>query len=845
MKQKRYQWGIGMLKWVLPFYLFTLLPLCASAQDDTKMREIYTQAESDYQIGRIEQARNTLLQNLNVFQGNVRQSALRLIALSYLEDFNTEQSEKYATLMLQDNPYYTVSPQDPQEFADIVNSIKAGMTATVTTASNMSESLAEVPVPTTLITEEMIQNCGGRNLQEVLAAYVPGMHIIDCNDDINIAMRGIFSGTQEKILIMLNGHRLNSHLTNTAAPDFSISLEKVKQIEVLRGPASSLYGGVALTGVVNIITKQGSEVDGVEIKGGIGNYGQLRGDFVIGKRYFDLDVLAWASVYASRGENRTVSEEHRGYTSQGDTIYDARIGRVGNLPNYDLGFQLNMKGWRLLYDTHFSQIVAPYTLNTMSATYNRDRYREYNGIKPSFATSSHHAELSYSHQAGPLNLTYAATFDKGDITRYQVISESPEPGLSFLWSKGSGELAQYDGLSRYFNGQEQNYGLQIKGAYNYTLGTTHKGTLMLGAEYSHLHFYGMHSHFGYDYDYETSDFPEMRDWSLGHENSANVAFQLKHQWRSLILNAGVRYDHKHRIDNTYVNEWSPRIALILLRPTWNAKLSYSKAFVDFPYIYPVEDMLWHILYGFNSKYSNSLQPERMHSWQLSVAGNNRARSLNVEANFFYNRASDLIVSYLYNYYTNDSYNHVIGLELKGSYHHPRFTADLNLTWTHTLKSQLLHDVIEEDDPASGANKNNNTPAIVANGVLTWKVMPRLRLHTHILFESRQNSYFYDSRNFVMMYNYVVKAEEAEAAGDMETLEKCVRMIDELGSHLNQNIEMPARCIVNLGGEYTLGPVTIGLNIHNLLNTHYERSGFNTNLVPQQGRWFLATVGVKI
>jgi iron complex outermembrane receptor protein len=817
----------------------------AHAQDDTKMREIYTQAENDFQIGRIEQARNTLLQHLKSFQGNERQNALRLIALSYLEEFDTEQTEKYATLMLQDNPYYTVSPQDPLEFADIINNIKNGMVVTVTTASNMSESLDEVPVPTTLITEEMIRDCGGRNLQEVLAAYVPGMHIIDCNDDINIALRGIFSATQEKILIMLNGHRLNSHLTNTAAPDFSISLEKVKQIEVLRGPASSLYGGVALTGVVNIITKQGSEVDGVEIKGGIGNYGQLRGDFVIGKRYFDLDVLAWASVYASRGENRTVSEEHRGYTNQGDTIYDARIGRVGKLPNYDLGFQLNMKGWRLLYDTHFSQIVAPYTLNTMSATYNRDRYREYNGIKPSFATSSHHAELSYSHQAGPLNLTYAATFDKGDITRYQVISESAQPGLSFLWNKGAGDLAKYDGLSRYFNGQEQNYGLQFKGGYNYTLGTTHKGTLMLGAEYSHLHFYGMHSHFGYDYDYETSDIPEMRDWSLGHENSANVAFQLKHQWRSLILNAGVRYDHKHRIDNTYVNEWSPRIALILLRPTWNAKLSYSKAFVDFPYIYPVEDMLWHILYGFNSKYSNSLQPERMHSWQLSVAGNNRARSLNVEANFFYNRASDLIVSYLYNYYTNDSYNHAIGLELKGSYHHPRFTADLNLTWTHTLKSQLLHDVIEEDDPASGANKNNNTPAIVANGVLTWKVMPRLRLHTHILFESRQNSYFYDSRNFVMMYNYVVKAEEAEAAGDMETLEKCVRMIDELGSHLNQNIEMPARCIVNLGGEYTLGPVTIGLNIHNLLNTHYERSGFNTNLVPQQGRWFLATVGVKI
>ena len=58
-------------------------------------------------------------------------------------------------------------------------------------------------------------------------------------------------------------------------------------------------------------------------------------------------------------------------------------------------------------------------------------------------------------------------------------------------------------------------------------------------------------------------------------------------------------------------------------------------------------------------------------------------------------------------------------------------------------------------------------------------------------------------------------------------------------------EMPARCILNIGGEYTFGPVTVGLDIHNLLDTRYYRSGMNTNLVPQQGLWFLATIGVKI
>ena len=93
--------------------------------------------------------------------------------------------------MLSQDPYYTASSQDPQRFIDLVESIKLGLTAKITTASSQAETLAEVPVPTTLITEDMIRNCGAQNLQGVLAAYVPGMNIVDCNDDINIAMRGI------------------------------------------------------------------------------------------------------------------------------------------------------------------------------------------------------------------------------------------------------------------------------------------------------------------------------------------------------------------------------------------------------------------------------------------------------------------------------------------------------------------------------------------------------------------------------------------------------------------------------------------------------------------------------
>lgn len=43
----------------------------------------------------------------------------------------------------------------------------------------------------------------------------------------------------------------------------------------------------------------------------------------------------------------------------------------------------------------------------------------------------------------------------------------------------------------------------------------------------------------------------------------------------------------------------------------------------------------------------------------------------------------------------------------------------------------------------------------------------------------------------------------------------------------------------------IGSATIGLNIYNLLGTRYYRSGMNTNLLPQQGRWFLVSLGIKI
>jgi len=808
------------------------------AQDDTKMREVYAQAENAYRIGRIEQARDMLLQNLSTLQGNSRQSALRLIALTYMDEYDIPKVEQYVTLLLQQNPYYSPSAQDPATFIEIVNNIKAGMTPTITTASSQAESLAEVPVPTTLITAEMIKTSGARNLQEVLAAYVPGMNLIDCNDDVNIAMRGIYSNTQEKILIMLNGHRLNSYATNTAAPDFSISLEKVKQIEVLRGPASSLYGGVALTGVVNIITKQGAEVDGLQAKVSAGNYGQVKVDAIFGKRYFDIDLLVWGSGYRNSGER------------YGDEF--VRLGRIGNHPNYDFGLQLGWKGFQFMYDTHFSQKVAPYTMTSMAKSYDRERYLSYNGLKPSFSNTSHHADLSYSHLLGNLNLRYALTYDKSDYTRYQAISDSQIPDLAYTLDLNVYQdslLQKYGGISRYMNGQEHNYGFQVKGNYAYDMGNGHKGNISFGAEYGHFRSDDFRYQIDYDFGKTTMDNPVILQVGQGSENNADVYLQLKHQWRSVILNAGLRYDYKSRFDDSKVNELSPRIALILLQPKWNLKLSYSKSFVDAPYIYRKANIIsvMMIVDNPNPKYVESISPERVHSFQLTFGGNNWIKGLNFEINGFYNRANDLIMTHLLEY-KNASKNETCGVELMASYKQPKFTADFNLTWTNTFKSNLMGlsmgDLVKEAYNTN-IDANNNTPAIMSNLVLGWQVLPQLKLHTHILFESKQTSHNTDLNNVLLYDKEIYKAIQCDLAGDEKGSMIAREAALALAPYTIMHKEMSPRAIVNLGGEYTLGPVTFGLNIYNLFGTRYNRSGMNTNLIPQQGCWFLASVGVKI
>ena len=411
-------------------------------------------------------------------------------------------------------------------------------------------------------------------------------------------------------------------------------------------------------------------------------------------------------------------------------------------------------------------------------------------------------------------------------------------GLYFINVPEVVEAFTHGGIGRYLNGQEQSYGLQLKGDYQYVNSRRHKGSLMFGAEYSHFQLDDMRYNIVYDYISTNHENYYLAEIGKGHEDFYNAFAQLKHQWGPLIVNAGVRYDHKVRYNKSRVNEWSPRLAFIFLQPKWNIKLSYSKAFVDAPYLYRKTNLVVSMMTSTASQEeiaeSEALEPESLHSMQFSFAGTEWIKGLNFEVNFFYNRATNLIVTHVIEY-LNEGNNKTLGVELMTNYHRRNFTADFNLSWMHTMRNNLAMQEI---------NANNNTPKVTSNLVLGWQATKQLKLHTHLAFNSKQTTYNSDIVQLFAEAKYYSYAVWAQSENNIEEAYEWYELYKEAYDQLVYKHDIKASLICNLGAEYQIGKLTLGANVHNVFNTKRFLSGMNTKLVPQQGRWFMVSVGYQ-
>jgi outer membrane receptor protein involved in Fe transport len=135
----------------------------------------------------------------------------------------------------------------------------------VVTATRNGTPLIDAPATMTVLTSAELQSSPAQNYGDLLRS-VPGLNVIQLSArDVNITSRqatGTLSNTQ---LVLLDGRSVYLDFFGVVLWDLMpANMDNIKQIEVVRGPASAVWGANALTGVVNIITKSPREAQGAE-----------------------------------------------------------------------------------------------------------------------------------------------------------------------------------------------------------------------------------------------------------------------------------------------------------------------------------------------------------------------------------------------------------------------------------------------------------------------------------------------------------------------------------------------------------------------------------------------------
>ena len=145
----------------------------------------------------------------------------------------------------------------------------------VVTASKVEQQLVNAPATVSVVTSDVIASSPATNYAELLRS-VPGMNITQTSArDFNINMRGATSTLSTSQLALIDGRSLYLDFFGFVAWDFlPMNPNEVRQIEVIRGPASAVWGANALSGVVNFITKTPREMAGTSFTMGVGTFGR-------------------------------------------------------------------------------------------------------------------------------------------------------------------------------------------------------------------------------------------------------------------------------------------------------------------------------------------------------------------------------------------------------------------------------------------------------------------------------------------------------------------------------------------------------------------------------------------
>src|ERR1700694_2991021 len=140
----------------------------------------------------------------------------------------------------------------------------------IVTATRTPQKVADLLADVRVIDAEDIAEAGTQTLTELLQAK--GGVEISANGGPGQVSGVFIRGTNTNhVVVLIDGVRINSATTGTNALE-NIPLEQIERIEILRGPASSLYGADAIGGVIQVFTRKGGDAFAANGGAGYGSY---------------------------------------------------------------------------------------------------------------------------------------------------------------------------------------------------------------------------------------------------------------------------------------------------------------------------------------------------------------------------------------------------------------------------------------------------------------------------------------------------------------------------------------------------------------------------------------------
>lgn len=143
----------------------------------------------------------------------------------------------------------------------------------VVTATKTSLSLSDVPAAVHVITSREIERSSARSIADVLI-LAPGLHVTKYSDyDWTVSARSKNQGENNTLLVIIDGRSaVNPMYSGVNWDTLPVSLDNIDRIEVVLGPVGTIWGGNAVNGVINIITKDAESAPKAQVSATAGNY---------------------------------------------------------------------------------------------------------------------------------------------------------------------------------------------------------------------------------------------------------------------------------------------------------------------------------------------------------------------------------------------------------------------------------------------------------------------------------------------------------------------------------------------------------------------------------------------